>query len=185
MACSNCGVEYPNEAIYCPRCGIALRATATPPPLFSALKSREYAGFWSRYLAYTIDSVVFGLPFLVLLIAYGKQALFRHAAASSVEELQSIVLWDAIVGNLVVVPAMWLYFGLMTSSSKQATLGKMAMGLIVTDVRGERISFARASVRFFASLLSAMTTVGYLIQPFTDKRQALHDVIAETLVVRQ
>jgi uncharacterized RDD family membrane protein YckC len=80
---------------------------------------------------------------------------------------------------------MWLYFGLMTSSSKQATLGKMAMGLIVTDVRGERISFARASVRFFASLLSAMTTVGYLIQPFTDKRQALHDVIAETLVVRQ
>jgi uncharacterized RDD family membrane protein YckC len=80
----------------------------------------------------------------------------------------------------------WLYHGLMTSSAKQATLGKMAVGIIITDMQGRRLSFARATGRHFAKYLSGLTLlIGYLIQPVTEKRQALHDLLASTLVVRR
>jgi uncharacterized RDD family membrane protein YckC len=80
----------------------------------------------------------------------------------------------------------WLYEAFMTSSSKQATLGKMAMGVVVTDLAGNRISFGRATGRFFGKLLSGIILmIGYLMQPFTEKKQALHDILAGTLVVKQ
>jgi uncharacterized RDD family membrane protein YckC len=79
----------------------------------------------------------------------------------------------------------WLYFSLMESSSKQATLGKLALGLRVTGNNGRRISFGRATGRYFAHFLTNLTLlIGYVIQVFTSRRQALHDLIAGTLVTR-
>jgi uncharacterized RDD family membrane protein YckC len=73
----------------------------------------------------------------------------------------------------------------MTSSSKQGTLGKMVFRLRVTDLNGARISFARATGRFFAKILSGMIlNIGYIMAGFTERKQALHDMIAGTLVVR-
>ena len=79
----------------------------------------------------------------------------------------------------------WIYCAGSESSSWQATPGKRILGIAVTDLAGSRISFARASGRYLAeSLSSALFLIGYLVQPFTERRQALHDVLAGTLVVR-
>jgi type IV pilus assembly protein PilA len=79
----------------------------------------------------------------------------------------------------------WLYKAGMECSPKQGTLGKLALGVKVVSLDGERISFGRASGRFFAFLLSGVTFyIGFLIAAFSKRRQALHDMIAGTLVVR-
>jgi uncharacterized RDD family membrane protein YckC len=80
----------------------------------------------------------------------------------------------------------WLYFSLMESSVWQATLGKKALGLTVTDLEGRRIGFGRATGRYFAKILSSLTLfIGYMMAGFTEKKQALHDIIAGTLVLRK
>lgn len=79
----------------------------------------------------------------------------------------------------------WIYEASMESSSRQATVGKMALALKVADLEGRRISFARASGRVFGKYLSAMILfIGYIMAGFTERKQALHDMIAGTLVVR-
>jgi Tfp pilus assembly protein PilE len=81
--------------------------------------------------------------------------------------------------------AVWLYFALMHSSARQATLGKMAFGIKVTDLAGERVSFLRATGRYFATWVSSiLLAVGFLMAGLTARKQALHDMIAGTLVVR-
>ena len=71
----------------------------------------------------------------------------------------------------------------MESSSTQATLGKMAMSIVVTDISGNRVSFGRATGRHFAKIISAIILyIGYLMIAFTEKKQGLHDIIADTLV---
>jgi uncharacterized RDD family membrane protein YckC len=79
-----------------------------------------------------------------------------------------------------------LYFAYFESSEKQATFGKQALGLIVTDTNGDRITFVKGIVRYLAKIVSGLTLlIGYLIQPFTEKKQALHDMIAGTLVFKK
>jgi uncharacterized RDD family membrane protein YckC len=79
----------------------------------------------------------------------------------------------------------WLYFGLMESSSHQATIGKMFLKLLVTGVSGQRLSFSRATLRTMAKYLSSITLgIGFLMCGFTRRKQALHDLIAQCLVLR-
>jgi len=85
-----------------------------------------------------------------------------------------------------VLVLVWLYFAMMESSVYQATLGKMALGLQVTDRQGNRIGFARASGRFFGKIVSGMILlIGYMMAGWTERKQALHDMLADTLVVRK
>ena len=78
----------------------------------------------------------------------------------------------------------WLYFALMESSTKQATVGKMVLGIVVTDLDGNRISFIKATGRHFGKILSVLTLgIGFLMIAFTEKRQGLHDRLAGTLVL--
>jgi uncharacterized RDD family membrane protein YckC len=79
-----------------------------------------------------------------------------------------------------------LYFTFMESSKFQASLGKMALGIIVTDMNGGKLDFSKALVRNLCRLLSNFTMlIGYIIAAFTAKKQALHDIIAGTLVVNK
>ena len=79
----------------------------------------------------------------------------------------------------------WIYEAALESSPYQATLGKMALGMKVTDLAGNRISFARATGRHFAKYVSGMIFfIGYIMAGFTERKQALHDMIAGTLVRR-
>jgi uncharacterized RDD family membrane protein YckC len=126
-----------------------------------------YAGFWRRFAAYAIDYVLVAIIGLVLRLA-------------------AVLLGS--VGNgqftLTLLATYFLYCTLLESSSWQATVGKRALGLRVTNGRRERIGFARAAIRFAAKLLSVLTLfVGYLLVVVTRHRQALHDLIAGTLVV--
>ena len=88
-----------------------------------------------------------------------------------------------IFGRILVV---WLYHAFLESGPHQSTWGKRAVGLKVTSIRGERISFGHASGRYFGTIITNMTMgIGYLMVAFTDKKQTLHDMIAGTLVVKQ
>ena len=89
------------------------------------------------------------------------------------------------MGNIIGFIVAWLYYAFMESSSMQATLGKKALGLRVVDMDGSPISFWRASGRFWAKIPSGLLcAVGFIMAAFTDKKQALHDMMASCLVVR-
>jgi uncharacterized RDD family membrane protein YckC len=131
----------------------------------------EYAGFWKRFAAVLIDGI--------LLWVSGIVALFAAVILEAFSGFPS-ALW--LFAHFVATP--WLYFALMESSKWQATIGKRALGILVTDQRGEPVSFGRASGRFWAKWLSNITFyVGYIIAGFTEKKQALHDMVADSLVV--
>lgn len=88
---------------------------------------------------------------------------------------------------VIALTAMWLYFAGLESSPLQATLSGRMLGLRVTDLSGEPISFNRATVRHFAMYLSAVTpfAVGYLMAFWTKRRQTLHDYVSSTLVLKR
>ncbi len=82
--------------------------------------------------------------------------------------------------------AQWLYFAGMESSARQATFGKAVMSLRVTDLKGQPLTFGHATGRFFAKIVSGLIpfAIGYIMAGFTEKKQAVHDMIAGTLVLR-
>lgn len=93
---------------------------------------------------------------------------------------------DSLLGSIPSIGVFWLYDALFMSSSWQATLGMRILKLDITDINGARLSFGRASGRYFASLLSAVLCfAGFLMIPFTPKRQGLHDIIAQTVVFKR
>jgi uncharacterized RDD family membrane protein YckC len=148
-----------------------------------------YAGFWLRFVAWIIDRIVIQVASSILFLPFGASVglrqLMRNHPPSSPEELLPVF---ASMGRifLLLVLLTWLYYALLESSSWQATLGKKALGLEVTDLAGSRISFGRATGRYFARWISNMTlTIGYIMAGFTEKKQALHDIIAGTLVIRK
>jgi uncharacterized RDD family membrane protein YckC len=135
-----------------------------------------YAGFWTRFAAAFVDGIILyiiqALVGFVFGFIYG--AILRTAAG-----VESI----AVVLGIVIA---WLYYAVMESSAQQATLGKQALGIIVTDTEGKQISFARATGRHFSKWISAMILlIGYILAAFTEKKQALHDIIAGTLVLKK
>jgi uncharacterized RDD family membrane protein YckC len=122
-----------------------------------------YAGFWSRVIAYFID---------VIVLSFVLKLFFNNTGFGIAIIIQFILTW--------------LYFTLLESSSKQATLGKMATGIIVTDLHTRRISFGKANGRYWGKWVSTMILfIGYIMAGFTQKKQALHDIMAGTLVTRK
>lgn len=143
-------------------------AAVQPMPVtgsIAAYASHPYGGFWIRLLAWIIDAMIVGLIFpLAFLAGSGTH----------------------IVGFGLGFFGGWLYEALLTSSSMQATLGKMILGMKVTDLQGQRIDFGRATIRHFAKYLStAILGIGYLMVAFTERKQGLHDMIAGTLVQKK
>ncbi|MDI9238361.1 RDD family protein [Lysobacter sp. LF1] len=134
-----------------------------------------YAGFWKRYAAYMIDTVL-------LMIVFGiAGAVFGVSGTSLITGKDTGAFGVFYVLQLAL---MMLYFGWMHASVNQATLGKLAVGIKVTDDDGERISLLRGIGRFFATIPSSLILcIGYLMAAFTDRKRALHDMIASTLVV--
>jgi uncharacterized RDD family membrane protein YckC len=132
---------------------------------FGALVTVTYAGFRKRMGAWIIDSII--VTILQLIILGGLLS-------------GSGVVTSNVVGFMIGL----LYFAGTESSSKQATLGKMTLGIVVTDTEGNRITFMRATGRYLAKITSALTLLmGYIMVAFTHRKQGLHDIIAQTLVV--
>ena len=135
-----------------------------------------YAGFWKRFAAFLIDTLIVLVPAFVIDFVIG----FIMAVGGSTEEEIETVFY--LLGLII----RWLYFASMESSRLQGTLGKMALGIMVTDRDGQRIGFGRASGRHFAKFLSGIIIgIGFLMAAFTEKKQALHDMVASCLVVNK
>lgn len=136
----------------------------------------RFSNFWRRVAAQLFDNLIlqvigFGLLFLVLL----------YVAPSGVSEQQIYIV--AAVSQFLLH---WLYYASLESSQLQATFGKLAMELKVTNVVGNRIGFGQASSRYFGKLLSGLIFgIGFLMVGFTEKRQGLHDILADCLVLDQ
>ena len=142
-----------------------------------------FAGFWIRFAAWFIDSLVTFVGSLVIGVLVGLVAgALIVALGGSSDSISNVA---QVVARVLAIVGAWLYFSLLHSSSKQASLGQMALGLSVTDYAGRRLGWGRASGRYFASLLSGLIFgIGYLLIAFTERKQALHDLIAGTVVVQ-
>lgn len=172
MICPRCGKQHDEYARYCQFCGQSL---ATGEGGTSLAKPR-YAGFWRRFMAILIDEIILGAVALFFSVSY----LLTIMSSPDFEAVKITVLSNKIFSLVL----HWLYFTLMESSSYRATLGKMTIGIIVTGYDGQKISFLRANGRYFGKFLSMLIFgIGFMMAGFTRKKQALHDMIAETLVV--
>jgi uncharacterized RDD family membrane protein YckC len=175
LFCTKCGTPNPASAAFCSRCGaangpaVAAIPAGVPPGSYApvaaypAIQSGvRYGGFWIRVVAAIIDTI------LIRVVLFPIAAIFG---------LSGMVV--------LTIAASWLYEAVMESSSYQATLGKMILGMKVTDLYGNRISFARATGRHFAKILSAMILcIGFIMVGLTERKQGLHDLVAGTLVPR-
>jgi len=162
----------PTVTIPSPAIAIQVDATST-----GVRDGVEYAGFWMRFGAAFIDGLILIVP--LMLIGYVIGDLLGRYANVTILTVSAIA---NIISNLI----QWSYFAVMESSEKQATFGKQVMGIIVTDDQGGRISFGQATGRHFGKFVSAVCcSIGYIMAGFTEKKQALHDMMAGCLVVRR
>lgn len=131
-----------------------------------------HAGFWRRCAAYIVDYFLITLAGFVIGFAIGSG--FG----------QTDILLAPLVGGVPGLIIGWLYFALQESSKTQATLGKRALGIKVANDAGQRISFGRATGRFFGKILSSIIfCVGFMLAGWTERKQALHDMICSTVVI--
>ncbi len=161
--------------------------TAAPPVFrqhvhFVDASAIEDAGFGRRLLAFLIDMVVLGCGgcFLGIGVVILSSVMLGHEISD-----ESTPVEDAMI-NVFGLLLSWLYYALMESSTLRATVGKMALGIVVVDEKGHQIGFGRATGRFFGKILSGLILgFGYLMILFSPMKQGLHDTIAGCRVIRR
>ena len=147
-----------------------------PSDIFPEQPLTVYAGFWQRLAASILDGLIVGVPVGIL----GYIIEDRSEPATGLFEIY------ASPGNLLNIVAAWLYASLLESSPAQATIGKKALGIKVTDTNGQRISFGRATGRHFGKIISTIILlIGYFMMLWDDRNQTLHDKMADTLIVKR
>ena len=153
----------------------------------------QYAGFWKRFLAHIIDQFVVGIAEAIVLIPLFLVVGLGAVGASASEDFEgdpdmfmALLAGPIMLAIVIAVVGTWLYYALMESSKLQGTLGKMALSIKVTDLAGNKLSFGRATGRYFAKIISGLIMgIGYIMAGFTQQKQALHDIIASCLVVNK
>lgn len=179
-------------------------AAAPPPPAIPASDSNPYrapesisednafiggqdivyAGFWRRWAALFLDQIILGIPLSIVYFFIMLGLGLTGGLIANREPPVSAVLGMEFAFYLIWWTVGLFYYAGLESSEAQATFGKRALGIKVTDLEGRRLSFKHAMGRWFAAALSYMSLyVGFLMAGFTQRKQGLHDVIAGTLVV--
>ncbi|HKD52559.1 MAG TPA: RDD family protein [Candidatus Acidoferrum sp.] len=197
MYCSKCGVLMADGAMFCAACGQAFSTAAVMARPMNAQVATaprvEYGGFWLRFLAYLVDGAVILIGICVVAIPL----VFLTGLGAYLSNINPEQDWNengawAIIAVIFLLATAslvvtWLYHALMECSEWQATVGKKVLGLVVTDMEGRRLSFWRATGRHFAKIVTNMIPllIGYILAGFTDKKQALHDMIAGCLILRR
>lgn len=217
MFCSSCGATVKEGSTFCGTCGkpvsdSAVQAPAAPAAgavvatggqpivpggMAAARDTGLYAGFWLRVVAAIIDGLLIGIPFVVIAVVIFASALPMMRDLGREPNPNPFLLISLFFPRLLLLAALglvgtWLYWSLLESSSWQATIGKKALGLYVTDLAGARLTFGRASGRFFAgrgiayvpSLGGLYFLIDCIMAGVTEKKQAVHDMIAGCLVQR-
>ena len=211
MICASCGATAKEGAAFCGSCGKPIigysvgQAPAGSVPGGAVVAggavaggdTGRYAGFWLRFVAALIDGLILGIPFglvvtMIIMSALPGLMQMQNQQQPNPFAIVALILPRIFFILILAVLASWLYFALCESSQWQATLGKKALGLYVTDLGGSRVTFGKASGRFFAgrglSMVPYLGSLYYLIDCImagvTEKKQALHDMIAGCLVQR-
>jgi uncharacterized RDD family membrane protein YckC len=203
--CSRCGAAIAADAAFCQSCGTPVGRTAVaiaPTGVVSPhagvgaipyVSNVVYAGFWLRFFAYLIDKIILSIGTSVLIVPFfflfGGESLINRLPLDHPEELYR---WAPFISLIVLLTSFsmvvqWLYSAYLESGEKQGTWGKQFLGIYVTDLAGNRISFGAATARYFAKIVTGLIpfALGYIMAGFTERRQALHDMIASTLVLRR
>lgn len=160
-----------------PMAGAAVAAGEQLPPGLDV-----HGGFWRRFAAYSLDSLILGIPFAIV---FGTLVWMNVRAAFSGEAPGGMIMLLSFLFYVAAIVASWLYFAKFESGASQATPGKRMMGLKVVNDRGERISFGRASGRFFGKIVTNLIPfgIGWMLAGWTGRKQAIHDMMASTCVV--
>lgn len=163
----------------------------------------RYAGFWKRFVAYILDQLILSLVRTILFVPLWVLIFMRFFSVNGFDRFDNyttvsylqihdesyvafFAAWILIILIFAIVNVIleWLYYSLMESSTKQATFGKIIIGIKVTDMYGNRVSFVKATGRYFGKILSGLILcIGYIMAGLTEKKQALHDILAGCLVV--
>jgi uncharacterized RDD family membrane protein YckC len=201
LTCERCEAEIPEGTSVCPRCETPVNVAQIGPvyvphsvesqganlavPDLSKLPPRPaFAGFWMRAVAYLFDTVLISLVF-GLIASFYPSTFIKFPDATAPLSLTSLPQLTPIA-FAITATATWFYYTMFEASAWQATPGKRALRLYVADMNGQRVTFARAAARNLAKLVSSLTfLVGYLVAGFTEKKQALHDILASCLVLRK
>lgn len=204
--CSRCGTQNNALAKYCQKCGSPMAPALSSAPTLvpvaplapaaaaaavvayapSPVVGPHYGGFWIRFLAFLLDSVILSVVCVPLFLIFLLPSVLKTISQVNRDEPPPAEFFAAL---FLMIPLFfviaWLYEAWTTSSSWQGTVGKKVLRLKVTDEAGNRISFGRSTGRFFAKLLSrAIMQIGFIMIGFTERKQGLHDMLAGTLVVR-
>lgn len=151
-----------------------------------AVEGAPPAGFWIRFAAYMIDAlIVTAVSVLVIGICVGIVILTDESL--DLENPGGIVMGAVLLVIAALIVINWLYEALMTSSPRGATPGKMALGLRIVRFDGTQLSFGRATARHFAKAIATPAVpfaIGYIMAAFTNRKRALHDILAGTLVIK-
>jgi uncharacterized RDD family membrane protein YckC len=197
--CNKCGTANAPGVQFCSNCGTSLAPLSAggSPAQGSAgsyqtagyaparARAAQYGGFWIRFVAFIIDTIVVQIVVFPISLIFMMIGGISSAVGGASRDVLLSSMWITGIGVRALFGFVlnWLYEAFMESSSRQATLGKMIFSLKVTDLYGHRISFGRATGRHFAKYLSGfILMIGYIMAGFTERKQALHDMIAGTLV---
>jgi uncharacterized RDD family membrane protein YckC len=209
--CSKCGSAIAETVAVCPVCGQPQGAALAPvaPPILQPVGPAEvtphwqpapvvaYAGFWLRLVAHLLDGFIISVPvmivFMIVVLSSGLGSFLKNLPnppdpGEAVGEALGAAFFVGIgVFILVMFIGSWLYYAAFESSSWQATPGKKVLNIFVTDITGAPVTFARATGRYFAKFVSQLIPlgIGYILAGLTERKQALHDMIASTLVLRR
>ncbi len=184
MYCTRCGTWAPEAGTACPRCGEPLAAPAaarpeTAPRAAAVPAGPRYGGFWRRLWAWLVDGLVLFFPDTILRLTLDLPTPLRTRPSIDGDTHR------VIVGFAITTALWWLYCSILESSPMQGTLGQQLLGLKVTDLAGRRVSYLRATGRYFGQFLSSLICgVGYLFNLWTPRRQTLHDMVSGCVLVR-
>lgn len=171
--CPRCESEIAFDVAICRFCG------ADAPP--------DYAGPWRRLFAYMIDKTIIVTIEGAILFFLLSSTVFTLGESISLPFIAGInrglITLASILALTLGFVGAWLYFACFESSPLRATPGKLWTGIQVTDLDGQRITFGRASARFAIKLATLGT--GALAVLFSEKKQALYDMLASTIVLRR
>jgi len=195
QVCASCGNHRLPDGDFCLFCGDVLAGAAkgenaAPPLAMPHLGSAslmppniEYAGFWLRFWAGSVDLALEALGALLLTLAIDV-VLRRFGRGFGLDPWETKV-FTGVAYILILAVGSWLYCAFAESSRWRATVGKRLLGLQVVTLEGERTSFGQATARHFMKFLSLFClTIGFLMSGWTKRRQALHDMPCDVVVIR-